>query len=112
MNTGIMTRDFSEEYYQRLDQMHPVAVVAMTIILISIAIVVIVIWKEGNHMKDMTIYDVANRLQECAEGKCEGCAYRYNKFGEKRNYADCQADLISEMARLCKMISERLGNEG
>lgn len=57
----------------------------------------------------MNIYEVANRLEECAQARsCAECPYRYNKFGEARAYADCQADLIKEMGAECEKIVEGL----
>lgn len=56
-------------------------------------------------MSDMTISDVADRLNKCAVLDCKACDYEYSKLG-KRTYADCQALLIAEMGAECRRIAE------
>lgn len=53
----------------------------------------------------LTIEEIAARMNECGEGKCDNCDYNDIFF-------DCRQELIKEMAGQCRRIANELEDDG
>lgn len=55
----------------------------------------------------MTVFDIANRLNDCANGKCDGCKYR-----EYEDVFICQGYLIKDMGAEAEKVAEQMQDDG
>lgn len=53
----------------------------------------------------MTIYEVAEMLEDCARGNCSKCKRVCEPLGE------CESHLLQDMANECRKIAEELEDE-
>lgn len=54
----------------------------------------------------MTIEEIAKKLDDCANARCEGCEYLC------ANMSLCQQNIISDMANECRKLVEQMGDDG